>query len=116
MLQTIFYDTSRFKTDKFAELAGELYKVRYSGYDMIVTRPDKSEFQIRLQVSCKTGLSMVDEGVLRQWMSDDMTKRKEENERNQVEFAGRVKAHKEKMAKREKTVKDGISKKVKEGG
>jgi len=77
MLQTTFYDSTRFKGQAEATMRGELYRVRYAGELMIITFPCGKEKEVKLQMPMNDRVSKIDEPFMLEYIGGDMKKREE---------------------------------------
>lgn len=75
MLQTTFYDTLRFSSEKEAEEAKEIYKAEYGATEMKITDPDGTITTLRLNYEPRFGLDVSDHATLVKYMDEDMEKR-----------------------------------------
>jgi hypothetical protein len=80
MLQTTYYDISRFKSEQHAIDSKEVYRVRQMGKTLIVTDPNgKEEYRNLIFSDTRRGLHLVDRKPLNAWLGNDMAKREMNN-------------------------------------
>lgn len=82
MLQTIYYDMSRFKSEQGAIDAKEVYRVRIMGKTLIVTDPSGEEHPFELKVPKRGALHTVDRKPLVAWLGLQMATREDETKTN----------------------------------
>jgi len=75
MLQTKFYDTLRFNSEKEAELANEIYRAEYSATEAKITCPDGKIEIIKLHYEPRFGLDVSDHATIFNFIDADMEKR-----------------------------------------
>lgn len=75
MLQTTFYDTTRFSSEAQAREANEVYRVEYSSSQMDITDPDGVRHKIQLNYEPRFGLDVSDQVALESFLNASMEQR-----------------------------------------
>ncbi len=75
MLQTSFYDTTRFKSDEEAINSKELYTAKYLKDKCVLIDPDGVETEIQLNYVPIAGLDVSDAQKVLTFLNNDMDKR-----------------------------------------